>query len=63
MNFSLKPIAVTLLAGAMAGWMTACSKDLPTGPADKPSLGPPQADVSIQQIPANDDFDDAIVIT
>ena len=33
-------------------WMTACSKDLP----DEPSAGTPQADVSILQIPANDDF-------
>jgi hypothetical protein len=58
MNHSLKAIAVTL-AGVMTLWMTACSKDLP----DEPSAGAPQADVSIAQVPANDDFDAAVVIT
>jgi hypothetical protein len=58
MNPSLKAIAVTL-AGVMTLWMTACSKDLP----DEPSTGAPQADVAILAIPANDDFDDAVVIT
>jgi hypothetical protein len=39
--------------------MTACSNDLP----DEPSAGAPQADVSILAVPANDDFDAAVVIT
>ena len=29
MNPSLKAIAVTLLAGVLTVWMTACSRDLP----------------------------------
>lgn len=63
MNPSLKAVAVTLLAGVTTVWMTACSRDIPTGPADGPRAGTPQADVRIAQIPANDDFDDATVIT
>ena len=59
MSPSRKANAMTLLAGVMTVGMTACSRDLP----DEPSAGTPQADVSIAQIPANDDFDDAIVIT
>lgn len=62
MNPSLRAIAVTLLAGGMTMWMIACSEDLPTRPADEPSASAPQADVSIAQIPANDDFDAAVVI-
>ena len=60
MNSSLKAVALTLLACVM---MTACSKDLPTGPADKPSAGEIQPDVTIAAIPANDDFDAAVDIT
>ncbi len=63
MNSSLRAIAVTLLSGGMTVWMTACSEDLPTRTSDEPSVGAPQADVSIQQIPANDDFDNAVEIT
>jgi hypothetical protein len=59
MNPSPKGVSVALLVGAIAVWMTACSKDLPTGPADEPKAGTPQTDVSILQIPANDDFDNA----
>jgi hypothetical protein len=51
----LRAIAVTLLAGMMTA---ACSKDLP----DEPGAGGPQADVSIAQVPANDDFANAVVI-
>ena len=57
MTPSLKSSAVTLLASVM--WMTACSRDLP----EEPNAGTPQADVSIAQVPANDDFDDAVVTT
>ena len=59
MNPSRNAIAVTLLAGVMTLGVPACSRDLP----DEPSAGTPQADVSILQVPANDDFDDAVVIT
>src|SRR5215210_2817563 len=62
MNSSLKATAVTLLAGGMTMWITACSEDLPTRPADQPRADAPQADVSILQIPANDDFDDAVIV-
>jgi hypothetical protein len=58
MNPSLKVIAGTL-AGIMMLGIAACSKDLP----EEPSTGAPQADVTIAQVPANDDFDDAVVIT
>ena len=58
MNPSPKAIAVTLLAGVMAVGMEACSRDLP----DEPSTGTPQADVSILQVPANDEFANAVVI-
>jgi hypothetical protein len=63
MNPLIRAIAVTLLAGGMTVWITACSEDLPTRPTDQPSPSTPRADVSIEQIPANDDFDDAVVIT
>jgi hypothetical protein len=46
------------LASVLTVWMTACSTDLP----EEPSAGTPQADVSILQIPANDDFANAVVI-
>jgi hypothetical protein len=59
MSPSRKAIAVTLLAGVMTVGMTACSRDLP----DEPSAGTPQADVSIAQVPANDDFANAVVIS
>jgi hypothetical protein len=58
MSPSRKAIAVTLLAGVMTVGMTACSRDLP----DEPSAGTPQADVSIAQVPANDEFANAVVI-
>jgi hypothetical protein len=58
MNPSRKAIAVTLLAGVMTVGMPACSRDLP----DEPSAGAPQADVSIAQVPANDDFANAVEI-
>lgn len=59
MNPSPKGVSVALLVGAITVWMTACSKDLPTGPADERRPGTPQTDVSILQVPANDDFDAA----
>ena len=55
MNPPLKTIAVTLLSSAMTLWLAACSQDQPT----EPRVGAPQADVSILQVPANDDFEDA----
>jgi hypothetical protein len=58
MNPSRKAIAVTLLAGVMTVGMAACSRDLP----EEPSAGTPQADVIIAQVPANDEFANAVVI-
>lgn len=63
MNPPFKAIAVTLLAGAIAGSMTACSKDLPTVPSDEPLAGGAQPSVSLQAAPANDGFGRAVVIT
>lgn len=58
MTFELKSV---LLAGLIAVSVTACSKDLPTGPAQDGGKG--QSGVSARLRPANDDFDDAVVIT
>lgn len=63
MNPSLKPTAMTLLAGVMTLWMTACSKDLPTDPSNNAGAGAVQTDVVLQAIPTNDDFDNAETIT
>ena len=63
MNSPLKAIAVVLLAGAMTGSITACSKDLPTGLADNPGVAASQPTGSVKVRPANDDFDNALVIT
>lgn len=63
MNPPFKAITVTLLAGVIAGSMTACSKDVPTGPADSPAAGVTQPGVSLKKGPINDDFDNAVVIT
>lgn len=61
MNPPIKAIAVTLLAGVFAGSITACSKDLATGPADKPAAEGVQADVGAL-VATNDDFDNALAI-
>ena len=50
-----------LLAGILAGSMIACSKDLPSGPAH--DVGEGQSAASSKLRPANDDFDDAVVIS
>jgi hypothetical protein len=63
MNPGFKAIAVTLLAGAIAGSMTSCSKDLPTEPAHQPLAGGAQPSASLQARPPNDGFDRAVVIT
>jgi hypothetical protein len=57
------PVLLTLLAGALTVSMTACAKDLPTDPTNKDAPGIGQADVSTLAILANDDFDDAVVVT
>jgi hypothetical protein len=59
MSSSLKAIVTTLLAGVMAIWATACSKDLPSGPANEPSAGAPKS----VKAPANDDIANAVEIT
>ena len=58
MTLSLRTLAVPLLVGGMMV-MSACSEDLP----DEPSAGGAQPDVSILQIPSNDDFANAVVIS
>jgi hypothetical protein len=62
MNPAFRTVGVTLLVGVLAG--TACSKDLPTEPADQPGAVGTQPGVSVKKAPPpNDDFDDAIIIT
>jgi hypothetical protein len=61
MNLSSKAIAV--LAGMIVVSMVACSKDVPTGPAEKAGTGIALQSVSVLAVPANDDFDNATVIT
>jgi hypothetical protein len=63
MNPPLKRMTLSLFVAAIAWSLLACSKDLTTGPTTKPAAGPAQADVSILAAPANDDFDNALVIT
>jgi hypothetical protein len=63
MNPPLKTIAATLLAGAITVPMTACSKDLPTQPADKTGATAARPGISPAITAANDDFDGATVVT
>jgi hypothetical protein len=63
MDSLIRALAATLLVGVMAIPMTGCAKDLATGPADRAGVRGAQLDVSLQAIPANDDFDNAIAIT
>ena len=63
MSPTFKLLGRTLLAGGIAASMTACSEDLPTGPADKTGAGGVQPDVSIQAAPANDDIANATDVT
>ena len=55
--------AIAVVAGVIVGLMAACSKDVPTGPADKSGTGEALQVVSVLAVPANDDFDNATVIT
>ena len=57
----LKSLDGALVAGLIGLSMTACSKDVPTEPAAP--AGSPAASVQALAAPANDDFDDAIVVT
>jgi hypothetical protein len=59
MSPTFKLLGTTLLAGAIAASMTACSEDLPTGPDGKAGAGGVEPDVSIQAVPANDDIANA----
>jgi hypothetical protein len=52
-----------LLAGVIAGSMIACTKDLPSGPAHDEEGSNAGSGAAAKLRPANDDFDDAIVIT
>jgi hypothetical protein len=63
MNTRLKAIVPTLLAVVTIASMTACSKDLPTDPTEKPGVGLVPTDIVAAAISANDDFDDAVVTT
>jgi hypothetical protein len=62
MNPSMKTLVGALLAGAAGLSMTACSKDLPSGPAE-PAEGNSAQSVQALAAPANDDIDDAVAIT
>jgi hypothetical protein len=62
MTPSIKSFNATLLAGVIAASMTACSKDLPTGPGETPVTDGTQPGVILQAAPANDDFDTPVVI-
>lgn len=57
------PRKPALVAGVIAGSLIACSRDAPTAIGDRPASGEPHADVSTLAAPANDDFDNATVIT
>jgi hypothetical protein len=54
--------SISLLAGLLVLLSTACSDQLPSGPPERPALGPGQLDVSTVAVPANDDFDNAVTI-
>lgn len=56
-------IAATLLWVMTAGGMTACSKDIPTEPDDKPGTGGARQDVTIQTVPVNDEITSARAIS
>lgn len=60
MNPTIKTLVGALVAGVIGLSMTACSKDLPTGPAGQAGGG---ASVHTLSAPANDDFANAVVVT
>jgi hypothetical protein len=53
----------TLTAGLLILVGSACSEELPSGPADRQTRAKALLEVSALAVPANDDFDDAIAIT
>jgi hypothetical protein len=57
------PMKLTLVAGVIACSLAACSKDAPTDLTDEPAPGGHLTDISALAAPANDDFDNATVIT
>jgi hypothetical protein len=57
----LMPIAVILFAGMTT--VTACSKDLPTEPVEKPGAAAAGPGPSLATAPGNDDFDNATVVS
>ena len=61
MRPSIKTLAAALVAGVAGLSMTACSKDLPSGP--EPADGSAAWSVQALAAPANDDFDDAVIIS
>jgi hypothetical protein len=62
MSTSFTPLAMTLLAGAVTFAASACSKDLPTHPEEKPGAGGVGSDALPAVVAANDDFDAATVV-
>jgi hypothetical protein len=63
MSSRSNPMKLTLVAGVIAGSLFACSKDAPTALSDRSAPGEPHANISTLAAPANDDFDNATVIT
>jgi hypothetical protein len=58
-----KALTATLMAGLTAAFMTACSRDVPSGPGGTPHTDGTQPDVILQAAPANDDFDAPVTIS
>jgi hypothetical protein len=56
-------IMVSLVVGALTLGAAACADDMPSGPLDRSLPGLAQLDVSTLAAPANDDVDNATVIT
>ena len=61
MNPPIKTLVRALVVGVIGLSATACSRDLPTGPAEQAG-GDAASSVQTLSAPANDDFDNAIVI-
>ena len=62
-NPFIKAFTPSLVAGLFVVSMTACSKDLPSGPADDSGAGTRQTEVTAAVVPTNDDFEAAVTVT
>jgi hypothetical protein len=58
-----KALTATLTAVLTAAFMTACSRDVPSGPSGTALTDGTRPDVILQAAPANDDFDAPVVIS